>query len=74
IELTDDGTGSLASAAVTPWSGTVDYQTGAVSLVHATGVGTTSISITATPAGTIPMQGFTDEIAVTQNNQGMVWL
>lgn len=74
IELTDDGTGGLASAAVTPWSGTVDYQTGAASLVHSTGVGTTSVSITATPAGTIPMQGFTDEIAVTQNNQGMVWL
>lgn len=74
IELTDDGTGGLASAAVTPWAGTVDYQYGVVSLVHSTGVGTTSVSITATPAGTIPMQGFTDEIAVTQNNQGMVWL
>lgn len=74
IELTDDGTGGLASAALTPWSGTVDYQAGAVSIVHATGVGSTSVSITATPAGTIPMQGFTDEIAVTQNNQGMVWL
>lgn len=74
VELTDDGTGGLASAAVTPWTGSVDYQTGAVSLVHATGVGGTSISITATPAGTIPMQGFTDEISVTQNNQGMVWL
>ncbi|MCR1803935.1 hypothetical protein NTC87_01805 [Stenotrophomonas geniculata] len=74
IELTDDGTGGLASAAVTPWTGSVDYQTGAVSLVHSSGVGSTSISITATPAGTIPMQGFTDEIGVTQNNQGMVWL
>ncbi|EPG2416628.1 hypothetical protein QEK82_001567 [Stenotrophomonas maltophilia] len=74
IELSDDGTGGLGSAAVTPWSGTVDYQTGAVSLVHSTGAGSTSVSITATPAGTIPMQGFTDEIVVTQNNQGMVWL
>ncbi len=59
---------------MTPWTGTVDYQSGAVSLVHSTGVGSTSVSITATPAGTIPMQGFTDEITVTQNNQGMVWL
>lgn len=74
IELSDDGTGGLGSAAVTPWSGTVDYQTGAVSLVHSTGAGSTSVSITATPAGTIPMQGFTDEIVVTQNNQGMVRL
>ena len=74
VELTDDGTGTLVSAAVTPWSGTVDYQSGAVSVSHSTGVGVTSVSISATPAGTIPMQGFTDEISVTQNNQGMVWL
>lgn len=74
VELTDDGTGGLASAVATPWSGTVDYQGGVVALTHASGVGTTSISITASPAGSIPMQGFTDEIEVTQNNQGMVWL
>ncbi|HCT26868.1 MAG TPA: hypothetical protein DIW85_11715 [Stenotrophomonas sp.] len=74
VELTDDGAGALVSVAITPWSGTVDYQSGVVTLAHATGAGGTSISITATPAGAIPMQGFTDEIAVTQNNQGMVWL
>jgi len=74
VELSDDGSGGLASVAVTPWSGTVDYQAGVVSISHATGAGGTSVSITATPAGTIPMQGFTDETTVTQNNQGMVWL
>lgn len=74
VELTDDGSGGLASAAATPWGGTVDYQAGVVAITHATGTGGLSMSITATPAGSIPMQGFTDEIAVTQNNQGMVWL
>lgn len=74
VELTDDGTGALVSTATTPWSGTVDYQTGSVSLVHSTGVGVTSVTVTATPAGAIAEQGFNDEIPVTQNNQGMVWL
>lgn len=74
VELTDDGSGGLASAAATPWSGIVDYQAGVVALVHATGIGTTSVSISASPAGSISMQGYSDEIAVTQNNQGMVWL
>ncbi|WP_416057737.1 hypothetical protein [Stenotrophomonas maltophilia] len=74
VELSDDGSGGLASVAVTPWSGAVDYQSGVVSISHATGAGSTSVSITATPAGTIAMQGFTDETSVTQNNQGMVWL
>lgn len=74
VELTDDGTGALMSAAVTPWGGTVDYQAGVVSVTHSSGTASTSVSITATPAGAIPMQGYTDEIAVTQNNQGMVWL
>lgn len=74
VELTDDGNGALTSAAVTPWGGTVDYQAGVVSITHSSGTASTSVSITATPAGAIPMQGYTDEIAVTQNNQGMVWL
>ncbi|HDS1531112.1 TPA: hypothetical protein QEK88_000940 [Stenotrophomonas maltophilia] len=74
VELADDGSGSLTSVAVTPWGGTVDYQAGVISVTHASGASATSISVTATPAGAIPMQGFTDEIAVTQNNQGMVWL
>lgn len=45
-----------------------------ISISHATGAGLTSLSISATPAGSISVQGYTDEITVTQNNQGMVWL
>ncbi|MGE8210954.1 MAG: hypothetical protein ACN6RH_15780 [Stenotrophomonas rhizophila] len=74
IELTDNGSGELASATASPWSGTVDYLSGSVSLANANGAGTTSVSITATPAGAIVQQGFTDEIKVTQNNQGYNWL
>lgn len=74
IELTDDGSGQLISAVTSPWAGTIDYLAGTVSLANANGVGATSVSISATPAGAIIQQGFTDEIAVTQNNQGYNWL
>lgn len=74
VELTDDGTGGLVSAGQSPWSGTVDYQSGAVSVTHSTGTGSTSVTITATPAGAVVQQGFNDEIVVTQNNQGYNWL
>lgn len=74
IELTDNGSGLLTSATVSPWSGTVDYLAGSVSLANADGAGATSVTMTATPAGAIVQQGFTDEIAVTQNNQGYNWL
>lgn len=74
VELTDDGTGGLVSSVSSPWSGSVDYLAGSVALANANGVGSTAISVTATPAGAIVEQGFTDEIAVTQNNQGYNWL
>lgn len=74
VELTDDGAGGLASATSSPWSGSVDYLAGTVTISHANGIGSTAISITATPAGAFVEQGFTDEIAVTQNNQGYNWL
>jgi len=74
IELADNGSGELASATASPWSGTVDYLAGSVSLANANGVGSTNVAITATPAGAIIEQGFTDEIKVTQNNQGYNWL
>ena len=74
VELTDDGSGGLASAASSPWSGGVDYLSGSVTLTHANGVGATAVSVSATPAGAIVEQGFTDEIPVTQNNQGYNWL
>lgn len=74
IELTDNGSGELASATTSPWTGTVDYLAGSVSLANANGTGTTSVTVTATPAGAIAEQGFSDEIKVTQNNQGYNWL
>jgi hypothetical protein len=74
VELNDDGSGQLVSAITSPWSGTVDYLAGSVSVANANGVGATSVTITATPAGAIIEQGFTDEISVTQNNQGYNWL
>lgn len=74
VELTDDGTGGLVSTASSPWSGSVDYLAGSVALANANGVGSTAVTVTATPAGAIIEQGFTDEIAVTQNNQGYNWL
>jgi len=74
VELTDDGSGGLGSGAASPWSGSVDYLSGSVILTNENGVGSTSVSITATPAGAIVEQGFTDEIPVTQNNQGYNWL
>lgn len=74
IELADNGSGELASATASPWSGTVDYLAGSVSLSNANGVGSTNVTITATPAGAVIEQGFTDEIKVTQNNQGYNWL
>lgn len=74
IELTDNGSGELSSSTSSPWSGTVDYLAGSVSLANANGAGATNVSISATPAGAIVEQGFTDEIKVTQNNQGYNWL
>ncbi|WP_313243079.1 hypothetical protein [Stenotrophomonas sp.] len=74
VELIDDGGGVLSSASASPWSGFVDYLAGSVSLSNTNGVGATNVSITATPAGAIVAQGFTDEVKVTQNNQGYNWL
>ena len=74
VELTDDGSGGLVSAVSSPWSGSVDYLAGSVALANANGVASTAITVTATPAGAIVEQGFSDEIAVTQNNQGYNWL
>jgi len=74
VELTDNGTGGLVSTVSSPWSGSVDYLSGSVALANANGVGSTPVTVTATPAGAIMEQGFSDEIAVTQNNQGYNWL
>lgn len=68
--LTDDGSGRLTAGALSPWGGSVDYQSGSVSVTHETGVGTTAISILATPAGPIVEQGYTQRIEITLGNQG----
>jgi hypothetical protein len=69
VTLTDDGDGNLSSPAVSPWAGSVDYQTGAVSVTHTTGT-SSAISISATPAGPIATQGFTRKVDITLANQG----
>ncbi len=74
VELSDDGAGGLISTSLSPWSGTVDYQAGSISLISANALGFTNVSVTARPAGAISAQGYSDAIAVTQNNQGYNWL
>lgn len=74
VELTDDGRGALASTGSSPWSGSVDYQAGSITLVSANNVGSTAVSVTARPAGAIVAQGFSDQVQVTRNNQGYNWL
>lgn len=72
--LTDDGNGELAAAGLSPWGGTVDYGAGSVSITHETGTGSISISITATPAGPILDQGYSQRVDVVQGNQGYNYL
>ncbi|WP_282296807.1 hypothetical protein [Stenotrophomonas sp. PS02289] len=74
VDLSDDGSGSLVSTSASPWSGTVDYQAGSISLASANAVGFANVTVTARPAGAISAQGFSDAIQVTQNNQGYNWL
>lgn len=69
VQLTDDGSGSLVSAGLTPWGGSVDYLTGSVTISHSTGA-SESVSITATPAGPVSDQGYTVKTDITSNNQG----
>ena len=74
VELSDDGAGALTSASASTWSGSVDYQAGSITLISANTIGFASVNVTARPAGAIVAQGFSDEITVTQNNQGYNWL
>ncbi|GAB3305613.1 hypothetical protein [Luteimonas notoginsengisoli] len=72
--LTDDGNGSLTAAGLSPWGGTVDYGAGSVTVTHSTGAGSTSVSITATPAGPILDQGYSQRVDIVQGNQGYNYL
>lgn len=70
--LIDDGHGNIVPADFnpsSPWSGTADYSTGRLDIRHATGVGTTAFTVTATPSAPVMRQGMTSEIAITVNNQ-----
>lgn len=69
IELTDDGSGNLVATGESPWHGSVDYLSGSVSIINDSGVGSTAISILATPAGPIVDQGYTQKIDITSGNQ-----
>lgn len=67
--LTDDGRGALAAEGESLWSGQVDYVAGTVTLIHSAGVGTTAVTVAATPAGPVLMQGYTDRLEITALNR-----
>lgn len=67
--LNDNGNGELVAQGPSPWGGTVDYAGGSVSITHETGAGSTSISVTGTPAGPVVDQGYSQLTPVSINNQ-----
>lgn len=67
--LTDDGRGNLRAAGESLWSGSVDYLAGSVTVSHSAGVGSTAVTVAATPAGGVLMQGYTDYIEITELNR-----
>lgn len=74
VVLADDGSGRLFATGVSPWSGSVDYQAGSVTVANDTGAGNTAVTIAATPAGAIVDQGYTDRIAIEPGNQGFNYI
>lgn len=72
--LTDDGRGALAAEGASLWSGQVDYVAGTVTLIHTAGVGNTAVTVTATPAGPVLMQGYTDRIKITSLNRQLNYI
>lgn len=67
--LIDDGRGALASEVPSQWSGQIDYVAGTVTLSHSAGVGSAAVTVAATPAGAVLMQGYTDRIKITSLNR-----
>lgn len=67
--LTDDGRGTLRAAGESLWSGSVDYLGGSITLSHSAGVGSTAVTVEATPAGAVLMQGYTEYIEITALNR-----
>lgn len=71
-QLADDGDGHIVPAPgepVTNFGGTVDYATGRIEITHSVGVGSTAFTVTATPAGQVVRQSFTQQIAISALNQ-----
>lgn len=65
--IADDGNGALIETS--SFSGSVDYETGAVSLVRASGTSGTA-TFTASPACAVVIAGHTDATEITLNNRG----
>ncbi|MEJ2790088.1 MULTISPECIES: hypothetical protein [unclassified Pseudoxanthomonas] len=69
VTLSDDGEGNLVTGSTTPWGGTVDYASGAISLRNDAGAGLTSASITATAAGMVAQQAYTQRKTIELASQ-----
>lgn len=67
--LKDDGRGVLRAEGESLWSGSVDYLSGSITLSHSAGVGNTAVTVAATPAGPVLMQGYTRSIDITALNR-----
>ena len=68
--LSDDGSGGLAApGGLSPWTGSIDYLAGSVSVAHASGTATTAVAIAATPAGPVIDQGYTRQVDIGPANQ-----
>lgn len=68
--LTDDGQGDLQpEGGASPWGGNVDYLQGSVSLSHSIGDVSASFNVTATAAGAISAQGYSDQTEITPTNR-----
>lgn len=67
--LVDNGQGALLAQGNAAWSGTVDYLAGAVSVANTASAGNMGVSITATPAGAVIAQGFSDRLPVSVLNR-----
>lgn len=68
--LEDDGSGRLVAAGVSPWSGSIDYGAGSVTVSHELGIGSTAVAISATPGAPLVDQGYTRGTHITPVTQG----
>lgn len=67
--LEDNGDGTMSAVGASAWRGTVDYVAGSVTVFNDSGAGATSYTVTATPAGAISTQGYSDKLDITSSNQ-----